>query len=289
MIRLIGADRALQDEYLAQLNLAFPGWGNAAHFAWCYRRSDDPLPADLMVAIIGGVPVAGLAVVYRQAQLGDCPPRTIGVLSGAWTIPAQHRQGHFGRLLAEASIVAASRGACLLLAFVTGERGSVGELGKVSTRIIDAAVLTAPCGPGEGDPETIPADEAARLFAGRPVAVAAARIVYAAGGWQAQMLGRASGASAIRMGCDRVGVVSPEPGGTLLLDLVDQRPKAITAAVRALPLRLGPISLYSADPATIAHLHAHGFSAHPARVFVTALQPGPLADCDWAVAAGDRM
>ena len=289
MIRLIGADRALQDEYLAQLNLAFPGWGDAAHFAWCYRRSDDPTPADLMVAVIGGVPVAGLAVVYRQAQLGDCPPRTIGVLSGAWTIPAQHRQGHFGRLLAEASIVAARRGACLLLGFVTGERASVGELGKISTRIIDAAVLTAPCGSGEGDPETIPADEAARLFAGRPVAAAAAHIVYSPGGWQAQMLGRASGASAIRMGRDRVGVVSSGPGGTLLLDLVDQRPKAITAAVRALPLRLGPISLYSADPATIAHLHAHGFSAHPARVFVTALQPGHLDDCDWTVAAGDRM
>jgi hypothetical protein len=123
-----GARADAEDRYLEALNRCFPAWGGREMFDWCFKRESAGLRPDLMTLHAGGGAVAGTANTYGRIRLPLCLTLVAGIMTGSWTLPESRGLGAFTRLIGESRDLAASRGAGLLLAFVTRTNGSTGRL-----------------------------------------------------------------------------------------------------------------------------------------------------------------
>lgn len=113
-----------RETYLSALNQCFPGWGDHAHWAWCFDRSVAGRTADVLQAFASGSIVAGSAVTYRHVRRSDGAVSLAGIMTGSWTLPAARGTGVFTRMIAASIDVAGTRGAGALLAFVTAANPS---------------------------------------------------------------------------------------------------------------------------------------------------------------------
>lgn len=292
MIRLAGHEPEVRASYLAGLNHCFPGWGGRAHFDWCYGRPDDPRPADILVAEFTGEIVAGLAIVYRWIGRDEEPRELVGLMSGAWTLPNARGQGLFGCLLDRAAVIARARGASMALAFVTGERGSVGQLKARSERVIDGGLFSRTY-TGESvalrKDLTVLADAAATAFANRLDRRGQVAILHARQSWMTQMLRRTAFSQVVRLAETTLFALEQHSEGWSVLD--------------TLPEKTGPVSDYALTTSTFARrfttytLHAAEFAKHAgeewtqtnARMFLMPLAASRYIDGDWHVPGGDRM
>ena len=123
-----GADADAEERYLESLNRCFPAWGGREMFDWCFTRESAGLRPDVMTLHAGGGAVAGTANTYRRIRLPNGKTLVAGIMTGSWTLPESRGLGAFTRLIGESLDLAASRGAGLLLAFVTRTNGSTGRL-----------------------------------------------------------------------------------------------------------------------------------------------------------------
>jgi hypothetical protein len=97
-------------------------------FDWCFTRESAGLRPDVMTLHAGGGAVAGTANTYRRIRLPNGQTLVAGIMTGSWTLPESRGLGAFTRLIGDSRDLAASRGAGLLLAFVTHTNGSTGRL-----------------------------------------------------------------------------------------------------------------------------------------------------------------
>lgn len=150
MIILERNPEGVRSDYLRCLNQCFEHWGDDDDYDWCFTREVGSQPADLFVMRLNGELVAGSAVSYRKAQLGNGAEIDVGIMTGSWTLPAARGQGCFTRAVHESVELAASRGAALLLAFVT-------EINASSRRLAAAGSALFPTRYAFTTPDTPPA------------------------------------------------------------------------------------------------------------------------------------
>jgi len=117
-----------EEEYLRHLNLAYGSWGDRRQFDWYFKRETAyPLP-DLIALTVAGRLVAGAGVSYRNVVLPTDRKISVGIITGAWTLPEFRNQGYFARAIRECARVSGERTAALLLGFVRAENASSRQL-----------------------------------------------------------------------------------------------------------------------------------------------------------------
>jgi len=136
--------RGLADEYLANLNASFNGWGDAARFRWIFERTAGAPATDLMVLRDGARALAGSAVSYRNAVLANGRHERVGIMTGSWTLPAARGRGCFTRIIEESLELCRRSGAGLLLAFVTEDNASCRRLQAAGAVMVETSYWIVP-------------------------------------------------------------------------------------------------------------------------------------------------
>lgn len=111
-------------EYLECLNTAFGNWGDARRFNWHFRRVTSFPAADLLVCREGEKLAAGSAITYRRLRLPNDEEIGVGIITGSWTLPQHRGKGLFSRIIERSIEQAETKGAKLILAFVTADNVS---------------------------------------------------------------------------------------------------------------------------------------------------------------------
>lgn len=179
--------------YLAHLNQSFGDWGDEARFRWAFERVASAPRADLMVLAEGGQTLAGSAVTYRLARLGDGTPFRVGIMTGSWTLPAARGRGCFTRVIHESLGLCRQRGATLLLAFVTEDNASYRRLKEAGSTLLETRYWIFPPGtpPGTANAlRVVPPDASALLRAHDVRATEGLRFSYDVEGYRGQFLAR---------------------------------------------------------------------------------------------------
>lgn len=292
MIRLAGDDASARAACLAGLNLCFPGWGDAALFDWLYNRPSDPRRADLLVAEVDGEAVAGLSVVYRWIGRDDEPRELVGGLSGAWTHPDARGHGLFGQLLDRAADTARSRGATATLAFVTGERASLGQLERRSARVVEAGLFTKDSSTSSLNSQSVGVlapDKAALAFTRRRDRTGQVSIVYDPQSWSAQMVHRTAQSRVVQLGDRAIVVLAHRVDGSMILDALALEPVPGQIAEVACSIAPGRVTAYETGLESFKQYASMGWARTKARMFLIPLTRSRFLDGDWKLSGGDRI
>jgi len=133
----------VDDEYLRCLNVCYGWWGNSQQFYWYFRRKTAYPDPDLIVMQIDGQMAAGSAVSYRKVALPNGNQITVGLVTGAWTLPQFRGRGCFVRLIEESVKITEQRGGALLLGFVREENPSSRQMARLGSALFPSAYLTS--------------------------------------------------------------------------------------------------------------------------------------------------
>jgi GNAT superfamily N-acetyltransferase len=292
MIRLVNSDPKDRSACLAGLNLCFPGWGEAARFDRLYNRTSDPRPADLLVAEVDGQTVAGLSVIYRWIGRDDEPHELVGVLGGAWTHPDVRGHGLFGQLLDHATDLACSQGATVALAFVTGERASLGQLDRRSARVLEAGLFTKNF-PSDSQhferANALSPDEAALAFTRRSDRTGRVSIKYDAQSWRAQMVDREEQSRVVQLGDQAIAALGQEGDGSMILDALAFESASVPVAETVSRFVPGRVTIYESGPESFKRYASTGWVSTKARTFLIPLASSRFLDGDWKISGGDRL
>lgn len=213
MTRLAYHPPEIQAPYLAGLNACFTNWGGVAMYRWCFERAFDGLLPDLLTLKERGELVAGSAVSYRRARVGNGTPMCVGIMTGSWTLPAARRRGYFTQLIEESRRVAAQRGAALLLAFVTASNPSYRRLVEAGAAKWDSYYLASPPGapPFESNVRVEPISDCRRatekILARLTGQTDGARLCYSWDEWRSQFLERPEEIECLSIDGDNLAIV----------------------------------------------------------------------------------
>lgn len=190
---VVGAEA--EERYLESLNRCFGSWGGREMFDWCFKRESAGLRPDLMTLHAASDAVAGTANTYRRIRLSNGATLVAGIMTGSWTLPESRGLGAFTRLIGESRDLAASRGAGLLLAFVTHTNGSTSRLRDAGAGFFPTWYCRTP---EEWRPDAVPgfrvANEARATDGGAPPV----RFVYSGEEWRDQFTARPGGVMHVR-------------------------------------------------------------------------------------------
>lgn len=282
--------------FLAGLNRAFGEWGDERQFAWAFARAGEEPPAELFVAEEDGVPIAGIALVYRQIAQGAAAPRLMGCLSGAWALPDRLRKGLFGELCRTATARTLERGGAAAIAFIAGGRASAATVKAMSVSHAEGAAFEAPPGwAGAVQERLVPCDldAAAAACLDRPCSKDTIGILHDAASWRRQMMDRPRPVSTFRLTDGTVAVIEHSVSAMCLLDQSSSDRAAIVRVFRALAWYANEngrsLSVNLFEPAAITALSALGLAPRTHRLFVFAAEPGFADAGKWRIANGDRM
>lgn len=131
----------IDDEYLRCLNLAYGVWGNRKQFEWCFRRESSYPEADLVVLKVDGEMAAGSGVTYRRVILAGGATVTVGLVTGAWTLPRFRDQGCFARVIRKCVQVTSRKGGALLFGFVRAENASSRQMARLGSAMVPSKYL----------------------------------------------------------------------------------------------------------------------------------------------------
>jgi hypothetical protein len=123
----------IDNEYLRHLNLAYGSWGDRQQFDWYFKRQTAYPNADLIVLTVDDCFAAGSGVSYRQVALPARGEITVGIVTGAWTLPEFRNQGCFAQVIRTCLSVTARRGGALLLGFVKAENASSRQMARLGS------------------------------------------------------------------------------------------------------------------------------------------------------------
>ena len=137
MIDIIINPKGIESTYIECLNYCFRDWGGIDMYKWCFNRQVGDLKADIMILKKDGKIIAGSAVAYRKVLFANNSMINVGIMTGSWTLPDARGQGCFTKIIKESVALASSKGAALLLAFVTKNNASF-------RRLVDAGSLLFP-------------------------------------------------------------------------------------------------------------------------------------------------
>lgn len=128
MIDIIINPKGIESTYIEYLNYCFRNWGGTDMYKWCFNRQVGDLKADIMILRKDGKIIAGSAVTYRKVLFANSSIINVGIMTGSWTLPDARGQGCFTKIIKESVALASSKGAALLLAFVTKNNASFRRL-----------------------------------------------------------------------------------------------------------------------------------------------------------------
>jgi hypothetical protein len=282
---------------LAGAQRAFGSWGDRDDFAWWFERSAGGPTADLLQLSDGGQPVAGIAIVYRRVRTPSGESALAGIMSAAWTDPAERRRGHFATLVDECHAVAAGRGAQLLLAFIGVQRPSSDLLLRLAHSVAPTWGLIDD--PGTGD--TRPGSTTGEL---RPAAVTDAELHsrFAASTthglcFEYEPLGVFVEQARLRR--DSVVVVDvlggwaiaerDATGGLQVHTVVARHPDGVAGALASLRGSDGRgLRAFTSEREVAEPLLAAGMRGVPGRLYVIGLGAHPPPAGEWTLQAIDR-
>jgi hypothetical protein len=133
-----GAD----SRYLEALQSCFGGWGGETEFDWYFRRPFAGAVADRFVIVDEqGEWIAGSAVSWRKLADAGGTERTVGIMTGSWTLPAARGRGCFGTIIEHSRLLCVERGADWLIAFVTQDNPSRRQLERAGSLMIPTDYL----------------------------------------------------------------------------------------------------------------------------------------------------
>ncbi len=141
MITLDVNPKGMDDEYLKCLNFCFGNWGDRRKYDWYFRRKTAYPEADLMILKKDGALAAGSAVTYRTAALTNGSEVTVGIMTGAWTLPQFRNQGYFARIIEESLRLTALKGGALLLGFAVDDRSSFRQLARAGSALFPCSYI----------------------------------------------------------------------------------------------------------------------------------------------------
>lgn len=131
----------MDDEYLNCLNFCFVNWGDRRKFDWYFRRKTAYPEADLMILKKDGELAAGSAVTYRTVAFTNDSEVTVGIMTGAWTLPQFRNQGYFARIIEESLRLTALKGGALLLGFAVDDRSSFRQLVRAGSALVPCSYI----------------------------------------------------------------------------------------------------------------------------------------------------
>ena len=131
----------IDDEYLSCLNLAYNPWGNRQQFEWCFRRESSYPDPDLVVLKIDNEMAAGSGVTYRRVTFAGGSTITVGLVTGAWTLPQFRDQGCFARVIQECVQVTRRKGGALLFGFVRADNASSRQMERLGSAMVPSKYL----------------------------------------------------------------------------------------------------------------------------------------------------
>ncbi|MEW6368646.1 MAG: hypothetical protein AB1714_28795 [Acidobacteriota bacterium] len=222
-------------------------------FEWAFRG------ADFIVHENGE---AGSAVNYRTVELPGGGRVRVGIVSGSWTLPVARGRGHFSRILEESREIAWSRGAAMLLSFVTATNASRRRVEASGATMVPAFYCR-----GTG-----------RIAHVAPPAPSA-RFVYTETEWRMQFLERPRPTKQLRT--DAWAAVIEEADGINRVHFIDGD---FAAAISA----LGRLFCYTTIPSRARALADAGFEIIDGFVGVMPIR-GHAAVSEWDIQNGDRM
>ncbi len=130
-----------EDEYLKCLNASYNPWGNRQQYDWYFRRKTAYPDLDLIVLRIDGRMAAGSGVSYRKLALPNENEITVGLVTGAWTLPRFRDQGCFARVIRESVKVTKEKGGALLLGFVKQSNASSRQMARLGSALFPSLYL----------------------------------------------------------------------------------------------------------------------------------------------------
>lgn len=291
------------ERYLAALQSCFGGWGGETEFDWYFRRPFGGSVADRFVITDEGEWIAGSAVSWRRLADSDGTERSVGIMTGSWTLPAARGRGCFKAIIEHSLLLCVERGADWLLAFVTQDNPSRRQLERAGSLMIPSDYLwseegaRAPASGGDARPvETEPALVEA-LWA-RHAALGEGRIRFLyedAAAWAGQLVERPLPTDLLRV--EGLGEILVERHSAFdrILATVPLAPDGrleLARAVWARALRTGrrffAFTSRAEDGAALRESCGLGGTAG----FITLLPaaaPAPDAGADWSVESGDRV
>jgi hypothetical protein len=131
----------MDDEYLKCLNFCFGGWGDRRKYDWYFRRKTAYPEADVIILKKDYELAAGSAVTYRTVALMNGSEITVGIMTGAWTLPQFRNQGYFARIIEESLRLTALKGGALLLAFAVDDRSSFRQLARAGSALFPCSYI----------------------------------------------------------------------------------------------------------------------------------------------------
>jgi len=135
---------AIDDEYLSFLNLSYGVWGDQQQYDWYFRRPTAFGNPDLIVVRVNGRMAAGTGVSYRIVTLPNDKDITVGIVTGAWTLPQYRGQGLFARVMLDAVQLTKERAGALLLGFVKQQNASARQMERLGSALFPGFYLAAP-------------------------------------------------------------------------------------------------------------------------------------------------
>lgn len=141
MITLDVNPQGMDDDYLKCLNFCFGNWGDRRKYDWYFRRKTSYPEADLMVLTKDNKLAAGSAVTYGRVAFPNGSEVTVGIMTGAWTLPGFRNQGHFAHIIEESLRLTALKGAALLLGFAVDDRSSFRQLVRAGSALFPCSYI----------------------------------------------------------------------------------------------------------------------------------------------------
>jgi hypothetical protein len=133
--------KGMDDEYLKCLNFCFGDWGDRRKYDWYFRRKTAYPEADLMILKKDHDLAAGSAVTYRTVAFTNDGEVTVGIMTGAWTLPQFRNQGYFARIIEESLRLTALKGGALLLGFTVADRSSFRQLVRAGSALFPCSYI----------------------------------------------------------------------------------------------------------------------------------------------------
>ena len=187
----------IESTYIDCLNTSFGHWGGPDMYRWCFERTVGSHTSDLLLLDMDGRPIAGSGITYRRVTLANDISIHAGIMTGSWTLPDFRQRGYFTRIIRESVVMAAEKGAALLLAFVTKSNASYRRLEEAGAALFPTYYLASPPGAPKHDCGALihPVEDwqqSLDLIATRLEAKQAghARVTYTPTQWRTQFLER---------------------------------------------------------------------------------------------------
>jgi hypothetical protein len=154
-LRIEPAPPSSDPRYLEALQSCFGGWGGETEFDWYFRRPFAGAVADRFVIVDDGEWIAGSAVSWRKLADAGGAERTVGIMTGSWTLPAARGRGCFGTIIEHSRLLCVERGADWLIAFVTQDNPSRRQLERAGSLMIPTDYLWSEEGAAAPGPEPL--------------------------------------------------------------------------------------------------------------------------------------